>query len=282
VVSGFLAVDELRAEARSPRRPVTVVCFSDEEGARFGVSCVGSRLACGNLQPATALALVDSDGRTLADAMRQAGADPDGLGPAPRWLASLSAFVELHIEQGRALVDKGAPIGLATAIWPHGRWRCSFEGEPNHAGTTLLQDRRDPMLPFAMAVIEARRSAERHEARATVAKVVAQPNATNAIAARVDGWLDARAPDEKTLRQVVAEISSVARAAAAEHGVDFQLAEESFTGRCTVRQCLADPYCRGARRNSRGADCGGPRCRGLVGSCPDGHAFCSQLDGREP
>jgi N-carbamoyl-L-amino-acid hydrolase len=235
VVSAFLAVDEVRAKegwragTRWPRRPVAVVSFSDEEGARFGVACVGSRLACGALAPDAARALVDAGGTTLAEAMRQAGADPGRLGPSPERLASLCAFVELHIEQGRALVDLGAPVGLATAIWPHGRWRCSFQGEPDHAGTTRLVDRKDPMLALAAAVIEARRAAEQHEARATFARVSVQPNATNAIAARVDAWLDARAADEEALQSVVAAVSDVAVRAAAAQGVAFQLTCESFT-----------------------------------------------------
>jgi hypothetical protein len=153
-----------RPRRAPPRCPVAVVCFSDEEGARFGVACVGSRLTCGALGPDAARALADADGVTLAQAMKRAGADPAQLGPAPERLAQLRAFVEVHIEQGRALVDLGAPIGLATRIWPHGRWRCRFQGEPNHAGTTLMADRRDPMVPLALAVIEARRAAERYGA----------------------------------------------------------------------------------------------------------------------
>jgi N-carbamoyl-L-amino-acid hydrolase len=236
IVSGFLAVDELQAVdrlqagARSPRRPVAVVCFSDEEGARFGVACVGSRLTCGALTPDAARGLVDGEGTTLAQAMDQAGANPSRLGPDPGRLALLSAFVEVHIEQGRALVDLGAPIGLATGIWPHGRWRASFLGEPNHAGTTLMSDRRDPVLPLAMTVIEARAAAEKHGARATFAKVVVRPNATNAVAARADGWLDARAPDTGALERVVSAVDAAGRRAAAAHGVEFLLARESFTG----------------------------------------------------
>jgi N-carbamoyl-L-amino-acid hydrolase len=72
VVSGFMAVDELQAKASSPQRPVAVVCFSDEEGARFGVACVGSRLTCGALGPDAARALADADGITLAQAMQRA------------------------------------------------------------------------------------------------------------------------------------------------------------------------------------------------------------------
>jgi N-carbamoyl-L-amino-acid hydrolase len=230
IVSGFMAVDELQAKARPPQRPVAVVCFSDEEGARFGVACVGSRLICGALGPGAARALVDVDGLTLAQAMQGAGADPARLGPAPERLAWLRAFVEVHIEQGRALVDLGAPIGLATGIWPHGRWRCSFQGEPNHAGTTLMSDRRDPMVPLAMAIIEARRAAEHYGARATIAKTVVGPNATNAVAARADGWLDARAADEQTLQLLVDAVHDAARRGAAAHDVGFQLTRESYTG----------------------------------------------------
>jgi N-carbamoyl-L-amino-acid hydrolase len=229
VVAGFLAVGKLRAGGRTMRRPLAVVCFADEEGGRFGVACVGSRLMCGALRPEAARALTDAEGTTLADAMTAAGHDPTQLGPDGKRLRSLSAFIELHIEQGRALVGLGAPVGLATGIWPHGRWRCSYQGEPNHAGTTLMSDRRDPMLPLAATVLAARSAAERYESRATVAKLAVHPNATNAIAAKVDAWLDARAPDEATLALVVAEIESAAHQASTAHGVEFHLSEESST-----------------------------------------------------
>jgi N-carbamoyl-L-amino-acid hydrolase len=229
VVAGFLAVDELRAGGRTMRRPLAVVCFADEEGGRFGVACVGSRLMCGALSPEAARALTDAEGTTLADAMTAAGHDPAQLGHDAERLGSLSAFVELHIEQGRGLVSSGAPVGLATGIWPHGRWRCSYQGEPNHAGTTLMSDRRDPMLPMAATVLAARGAAERYESRATVGKLAVHPNATNAVAARVDAWLDARAPDQATLALVVAAVEGAARQASTAHGVEFHIREESST-----------------------------------------------------
>ena len=70
------------------------------------------------------------DGVTLPQAMDDAGADPDALGADPERLARIGAFVELHVEQGRALVDLGAPVGVASAIWPHGRWRFDFPARP--------------------------------------------------------------------------------------------------------------------------------------------------------
>ncbi|MFB9251956.1 allantoate amidohydrolase [Sphaerisporangium melleum] len=229
VVSAFLAIDLLRERGVVPERPVAVVDFSDEEGARFGVACVGSRLLTGVLAPEDARALRDADGVTLAEAMRAAGADPAALGRDEQALGRIGAFVELHVEQGRALVDLDAPIGVASAIWPHGRWRCTFHGRADHAGTTRLSDRHDPMPPFAATVLAARESARRLGALATFGKVGVDPNGTNAIASRVDAWLDARAPDAATVRALVAEVTRAAEDAAAGHGVRAEVTEESWT-----------------------------------------------------
>jgi N-carbamoyl-L-amino-acid hydrolase len=229
VVSGFLAVDELRSRRVAPARPIAVFNSADEEGARFGVACVGSRLLTGALDPETARALTDGDGLTLAEAMRQAGADPVALGRDDEALGRIGTFVELHVEQGRGLVDLGAPVGVATAIWPHGRWGFRFTGEANHAGTTRLVDRRDPMLPYASTVLAARAVAEQAGAVATFGKVRVVPNGTNAVPSSVEAWLDARAPDDAAVDKVVAEVTAAAERAAAEHGVTLTVARDSYS-----------------------------------------------------
>jgi N-carbamoyl-L-amino-acid hydrolase len=229
IVSGFLAVDELRARGVEPARPVAVVNWTEEEGARFGVACVGTRLLTGVLDPEAARGLRDGEGTTLEDGMRGAGADPAVIGPDDEALARIGAYVEVHVEQGRGLADLDAPLGLATAIWPHGRWRMAFRGRADHAGTTRLADRRDPMLPYATAVLAAREVAERAGAVATFGRVRVVPNGTNAIASAVDAWLDARAPDDATVRRMVADVTVEAERAAAAHGVDVEVGEESYT-----------------------------------------------------
>jgi len=230
VVGSFLAVDELRSRhEESPPRAVAVVDFSDEEGARFGVACVGSRLMTGELDPDRARRLVDESGVTLAEAMRSAGVDDKLLGPDEARLSAITTYVELHIEQGRALADFDAPVGVATAIWPHGRWRLRFKGEANHAGTARLQDRHDPMLVFAAVVTAAREAAARHQCLATVGKALVHPNATNGVASSLQAWLDARAPDAETLNSVITEVRAAAEASANEQGVEFECYQESVT-----------------------------------------------------
>ncbi|MGQ4426080.1 M20/M25/M40 family metallo-hydrolase, partial [Streptomyces violaceoruber] len=126
VVSAFAALDELRGRGARFTRPLGIVNFGDEEGARFGLACVGSRLTSGALTVEQAHRLTDGDGITLPQAMEAAGYDPGTLGPDPERLARIGAFVELHVEQGRALDLSGDRIGIASAIWPHGRWRFDF------------------------------------------------------------------------------------------------------------------------------------------------------------
>jgi N-carbamoyl-L-amino-acid hydrolase len=215
VVSAFAALDLLRAAGTAPTRPLGIACFSDEEGARFGVACAGSKLLTGALDADRARGLTDADGTSMAEAMRGA------LDVADETLRRIGTFVELHVEQGRALADVGAPVGVATSIWPHGRWRLDLRGRADHAGTTRLADRDDPMLALAAAVLTARSAAERAGTVATIGKLAVLPNGVNAIPSSVTAWLDARGGDEADVRAVVAAVGAAA-------GTDP--VEESWTG----------------------------------------------------
>jgi N-carbamoyl-L-amino-acid hydrolase len=240
VISSFAAVDLLRSRGWQPGRPVVIANFADEEGARFGVACAGSRLMTGRLDPARARELRDGDGVRLADAMEAAGQDPELLGRDEARLAGIARFVELHIEQGRGLVDRDAPVGVAASIWPHGRWRFDFGGEANHAGTTALADRRDPMLTYAHTVLSARKKARLGGALATFGRLRVEPNGTNAIPSQVQAWLDSRAPDEETLSAVVEEIAAAARERAERDGTAVTVTGESRTPLVEFDRALRD------------------------------------------
>jgi N-carbamoyl-L-amino-acid hydrolase len=224
VVSALEAVDVLRAKRFTPRRPFAIVVFVEEEGGRFGVACLGSRLMTGAIKPEAACKLADPNGVTFGEAAHKAGFDPLRMGRDDRALSRIGAFVELHVEQGRGLT---VPVGVASSILAHGRWRFSFTGEGNHAGATLIEDRRDPMLPASQMVVAARRAAT-GGARATVGRLIPNPGGTNVIASSVDVWLDARADDDARTREVVAEITEAAQQAAAAEGCEVKVTEESY------------------------------------------------------
>jgi beta-ureidopropionase / N-carbamoyl-L-amino-acid hydrolase len=230
VVSGFAAVDALRTKGFQPARPIGVANFVDEEGTRFGIACAGSRLLTGALAPDRARALRDRDGRSLDEVLRQRGRDPERLGADADLLGRIGTFVELHVEQGRGLVDEGAAVGVASAIWPHGRWRFEFRGRADHAGTTRMADRHDPMLTYAMTALAANKQARLADARATFGRVEVHPGGTNAIPSRVRAWLDARASDDDTVAAMVATIERMAAERAERDGTQLEVEAESVSG----------------------------------------------------
>lgn len=220
VASAFAALDALRAAGVRPERPLGIVNFSDEEGARFGLACLGSRAVTGTVAADKLLALRDGAGDSLADVLgRVSPGSASGAGGVPlehygrddEALARVGVFVELHVEQGRYLADlpsdEAAPVAVGAAIWPHGRWRVDLAGEANHAGTTPLAHRHDPMLDLARLITDVRAAAEHAGALATLAKVQVEPNGVNAIPSRVRAWIDARAETESAVRAVLSTLS---------------------------------------------------------------------------
>lgn len=223
VVSAFAALDHLRDTGHQPDKPIAIANFVDEEGARFGIALAGSRVITGLLDADRARGLTDEDGVTMAEAMRAAGRDPAQIGQDPETLARIGTYVELHVEQGRALADLNAAVAIGTDIWPHGRWRIDLPGEANHAGTTRLQDRRDAVLSLAGVIQQTRSAAEQRGCLATIGKVRIEPGGVNAIASHATAWLDARGDNPEAVRGVIDDVTATTRALGGE------VHEESWT-----------------------------------------------------
>jgi N-carbamoyl-L-amino-acid hydrolase len=238
VASALAAVDLLRERGFEPARPIGVGVFVEEEGSRFGLACLGSRLAVGAITPAAAAELRDRDGVPLLDAMSAAGLSPS-LGRSPL-LDRVGVFVELHVEQGRDLVDRDVAVGVASGIWPHGRYRFDFTGEANHAGTTRMEDRRDPMLTYAMTALAANKQARLAGQRATFGRLEVAPNGTNAVPSRVTAWMDARCSTDDGLAELVAAIEKQGSERAARDGTSLAVTAESVSGPVAFDAALAD------------------------------------------
>ncbi|GAA5188935.1 allantoate amidohydrolase [Arthrobacter gyeryongensis] len=230
VASALAAVDVLVSRGLEPGRSVAITVFPEEEGSRFGVACLGSRLLTGAIDVDKALNLRDVDGNTFADIARSNGLDPRHVGPDPEAMARIGDFVELHVEQGKGLGRSGPAIAVGSSILGHGRWKLSVSGQGNHAGTTLMADRADPMVAAAQIVVAVRDTAAKQpDARATVGRLTPVPGGTNVIASRVDLWLDARHPDDAVTAQLIESIYRAAREIAAGEGCTVSLTEESYS-----------------------------------------------------
>lgn len=230
VVSGLAALGLLHRRGHSPRRALAVTVFPEEEGSRFGLPCLGSGLMTGTVDPARTLRLRDDEGNTYADLARANGIDPERIGPDPDRLARIGAFVELHVEQGRGLIDLERPIAIGRSILGHGRWRIRLTGQGNHAGTTAMVDRRDALVTAAKTVLVVQDAVKRvPDARGTVGKIVPTPGGANVIASSVDLWLDVRHPDDAVVRDIVSSIELRVREIADAEGCASKMTEESYS-----------------------------------------------------
>jgi N-carbamoyl-L-amino-acid hydrolase len=230
VVSALAAVDALRERGFVPGRPIGVATFVEEEGSRFGIACLGSRLATGAIEWEKARELRDRDGVAFGDVTAGGGS---------ALLADVGTFVELHVEQGRDLVDRGAAVGVGSEIWPHGRYRLDVTGEANHAGSTRMEDRADPMLTYAMTALAANKQARLAGQRATFGRIEAVPNGTNAVPSRVTAWLDARCDTDAALAELVGVVSRQATERAERDGTSVTLTAESVSGPVVFDPALA-------------------------------------------
>jgi beta-ureidopropionase / N-carbamoyl-L-amino-acid hydrolase len=220
----------MRSRGVVPARPVGVSVFAEEEGSRFGLACLGSRLAAGATSWEHARQLTDRSGVSFGDV---AEGGPSSL------LDAVGTFVELHVEQGRDLVDRGAAIGVASEIWPHGRYRFDFAGAANHAGTTRMEDRQDPMLTYAMTALAANKQARLAGQRATFGRVDVTPNGTNAVPSLVQAWLDARCATDEGLAALVDAITTQADDRAGRDGTTLTVTPESVSGSVAFDPALA-------------------------------------------
>jgi hydantoinase/carbamoylase family amidase len=201
VVGALHAVAALQAAGVRPRRPIWVVSWTDEEGARFGTSLFGSRAFAGHDVLGEA-GRVDAAGATLADAMRAWGLDPAGVGQA-RGIDGIGAYLELHIEQGPRLQDAGIDVGVVTGLVGLMSFDVVFQGQANHAGTTPMEARRDALAAAARTVLAIREEALRRPGTvANVGHVAVQPGAANVVPGRAELIVEMRAQDEATWERI--------------------------------------------------------------------------------
>ena len=190
-------------EAGTPRRhPLAVVAFVDEEGARFRTPTFASLAITGRLD-------IDHVLDVMGDAPAIYGVTRDSLAASRSQLEHVRCFFEVHVEQGRALVDRDLALGIADVLAPRQRWRVEFEGEANHAGTTAMAGRRDALLPaarFVLAVDEIARA--RPGAVGTVGRMEISPGSTNSVPGHVAASLDIRALEAATVDEMLEQLRS--------------------------------------------------------------------------
>jgi len=222
----MLAIEAVAALHMSGRRlpfPIEVYGFGDEEGSRFPVSMLTSRVVAGAIDTVD-LAMADRDGVTLGEAITPFGTDRLSARHGPAL-----AYFEAHIEQGPVLESAGLALGVVTGIAAQLRYEIAVDGQAGHAGTTTMTLRRDALAGVAEMVLVAERVARTaaSDLVATVGRMEVSPNAPNVIPGEVRFTLDVRSLDPAR-RDVAAEaILAEMRAIAARRGLTISVAQRN-------------------------------------------------------
>jgi N-carbamoyl-L-amino-acid hydrolase len=226
VLAGLECLRAAAAAGRRPARALEVAAFTDEEGRFYGF--FGSRALTGSLDLALAARLTDPEGLSLPEAMRRAGFDLARAPEARRPPETIAAYVELHIEQGPWLEAEGTPIGVVEAIVGIRRRRLTFVGQPDHAGTTPMDRRRDAFFTAAEYATRSRETVIRGgagRAVTTIGVVQVSPGVPNIVPARTALLQEIRDPDPAVLERLARRTLALARRVAARRGLAVEVEE---------------------------------------------------------
>jgi N-carbamoyl-L-amino-acid hydrolase len=203
------------------RHPVTLVIFTNEEGARFQPAMIASGVMAGKIALEDAYNARDKDGIRLVDELERIGY----LGPEPCVPRPLRAYLELHIEQGPFLEEEGLAVGVVEGIVAISWSRLTIHGVQDHAGPTPMRIRHDALVA-ASAVVTGVRAIARElggELVTTVGNLTVSPNIVNAIPGKVTLSIDMRDPQDATLDRAIPMLDRVVREACAGEGVRYEL-----------------------------------------------------------
>ena len=224
VLAGLEVARRLQESHAARTRPLEVIAFRDEEG-RFG-PFTGSRAMTGKLDLTRLSAMRDVDGLHLSQALQDRSLSAATFASAAIPVGAISAYLELHIEQGPVLEATGRRIGVVSAIVGQARFSLQFQGRPDHAGTTPMNLRRDAFAAAAdfaclwrkMVVAEGKGVAV-----GTVGIVRVEPNAGNVVPSKVTLGVELRDIDELRLNRLTELTGDLARDSAQDLGVEVSL-----------------------------------------------------------
>ena len=214
LIAALSCVRSLRGAGLQLRHPLAVINFEAEEATMAGAT-FGSRAFVGELDPA----IIERrawDGRTVRSHLEAAGLEPRAVPEAARGRESLTAFLELHIEQGPVLDAAGVPIGIVEGIVGIRRYAVDFPGIANHAGTTPMADRDDALVRAAPFVVAVRDAAVTHGIVGTVGTLQVSPGSPNVIPGGVTIDVELRSADDGMLTAAEQDLRRSANAVAAE------------------------------------------------------------------
>lgn len=214
VVAGLELIRRLNEKDAISDNPIELICFAAEESSRFGMSTIGSKAMTGKLTKETLAKLKDKNGIMFTDALKIAGLIKRNFLEARRGKSELSAFFELHIEQGLELEQRNKQIAIATGIAAPTRLSVVVQGRAAHSGSTSMEMRKDALVAAAQLVLEIEKAAKKEKKYKTVATVGVfdvSPGAMNVVPGMVQFKVDIRGLDNDSKQRVIKEFERECR-----------------------------------------------------------------------
>jgi N-carbamoyl-L-amino-acid hydrolase len=225
--------------ARGERLPfhLEVIGFAEEEGVRFRSTFLGSSAVAGTFD-ASLLDRLDTDGVTMRAALEAAGHDPARIPAIARARENVLAYVEVHIEQGPVLLERGLPLGVVTAIAGSSRYLVELTGLASHAGTTPMTMRRDAAAAAAEIVLLVEQRCSQGSALVgTVGQLGVPDGSVNVVPGRCRLSLDIRAADDAVRQAAVQDVMDGVQAICERRGIEYgvQTLLEAAAAPCAPR-----------------------------------------------
>ena len=281
VLAGLEVIEATLAANVDLKRPLAVAFFSNEEGSRYPPDMMGSLAYVGGMSVESVLEVQGADGTIVGEELERIGYR--GAAPCPG--AVPHAFVELHIEQGPVLDNEAVQIGVVEGVQGISWTELKFIGQSNHAGTTPMSLRRDPMAVAAEVAVAARAIATDLGGTqvATVGSLTLHPNLVNVVPAHATMTVDLRNTDEALLRQAEQQLMDSVQQIADAEGINVEsrslarFEPVEFDERVVdAIEALAQQKGLSTRRMPSGA---GHDAQMIARVCPTGMIFVPSLDG---
>lgn len=224
VISAYLVLKKLIEKYGNPKKNIEIVSMAEEEGARFPYMFWGSKNILGLAKKEEVENLVDKEGINFVTAMKNAGFDFP-IENIKR--DDIKAFIELHIEQGNYLNHNNITIGVVEGIVAQKRHNIVLVGEANHAGTTLMGFRKDPVYCMSKIIQESIEMAkeEGDPLVLTFGKITVEPNIVNVVPGKVELTMDTRHSNKKFLEDFVNRVFKNINKITKDMGIGFSSEE---------------------------------------------------------
>lgn len=208
--------------------PVEFVAMIEEEGARFGKGLFGSRAMTGKVSIEELESSKDTNGTSLAAAMKSFGFNPDKIYEAVREREKVKAFLELHIEQGPILEKEGKDIGIVEYVVGICQIEVTIKGRPDHAGTTPMNMRVDALDASSQVIskISSFASKAGEGTVATVGIINISPGSSNIVPGEVKFTVDIRSKKQECINYVIEEIKKYTKETCEIKGAQFIIEEK--------------------------------------------------------